>query len=388
MDLNSPASQKAADCPITFVMDDESAGTSEELTLLIRPEELSVGFPSRLSVNQTLGGAWADSFGEGIEEGSFSGTLGWRAAQGDTGGTERLLNLKTFVYSDWHARRAAAVAKGDDPALVKLILVDSLNSYSRVIAPRVFELKRSRSRPLLAQYRFGFVMLSHDLRGKDLQPTDESLFGTITSWIDSFTASINAITAKIKDVYKWIDTTIVAPIKKLVEKTMAIYTAIKKMVNAGIDMYKAGIGIIRQIGSIATLVTSALTNIFRSVALIKTIPNIAKAAIMGVTREFTNLFCLLKNSRVVMSYEDYDDLYGASNCSSTAGGRSVSAYSGATSNTFAVVAKQPNLPVSVSQGASNSLKVLANTDLITTNLPTDVINSNLAIVNTGLVVNT
>lgn len=378
MDLTTPASQKAADCPITFVMDDESAGTSDQLTLLIRPEELSIGFPSRLSVNQTLGGAWADNFGEGIEEGSFAGTLGWRASSDDSGGTERLINLKTFVYSDWHARRAAAVIKGDDPMLVKLMLVDTLNNYSRVIAPRVFELKRSKSRPLLAQYRFNFVMLSRDIVGKDLQGTDAG-FGTISSWVDSFTASINAITAKIKAAYKWIDKTIIAPIKTFVAKTMAIYKAIKDMVNAGV-------GIIRQIGSIATLVTQAATNIFRAVGLVMNIPNIAKAAIMGVTREFTNLFCLLKNAKKVMQYEDYDDVYGASNCSSTSGGRSISVYSGSTNNTFAAVAKQPALPVSVSQGASNSLKTLANTDLVTTTMPTGIINSNLASINAGLAV--
>lgn len=379
MDLTTPASQKAADCPITFVMDDESEGTSDQLTLLIRPEELSVGFPSRLSVNQTLGGAWADSFGEGIEEGTYAGTLGWRATSDDSGGTERLINLKTFVYSDWHARRAAAVARGDDPQMVKLTLVDTLNNYSRVIAPRVFELKRSKSRPLLAQYRFNFVMLSRDIVGKDLQGADDSFFGTITSWIDSFTASINAITAKIKAAYKWIDKTIIGPIKAFVGKIMGIYKAIKDMVNAGV-------GIIRQIGSIATLATQAVTNIFRSVALVMNIPNIAKAAIMGVTREFTNLFCLLKNAKKVMEYEDYDDIYGASNCSSTSGGRSISVYSGSTNNTFAAIAKQPSLPVSVSQGASNSLKNLANTDLVTTTMPANVINTNLATVNAGLTV--
>lgn len=379
MDLTTPASQKAEDCPITFVMEDESAGTSDQLTLLIRPEELSIGFPSRLSVNQTLGGAWADSFGEGIEEGTFAGTLGWRATSDDSGGTERLINLKTFAYSDWHARRAAAVAKGDDPAKVRLMLIDTLNNYSRVIAPKVFELKRSKSRPLLAQYRFNFVMLSRDLVGKELQGSDGSLFGTITSWMDSFTASIKSITAKIKQAYKWVDKTIIAPIKVFVAKTMAIYNSLRDMVNAGV-------GIIRQVGSIAQLATSAVTNIFRSAALVANIPNIGKAAIMNVTREFTNLFCLLRNAKKATSYEDYDDLYGASNCSSTAGGRSISVYSGSTNNTFAAVTKQPVLPVSVSQDANNSLKTLAGTDLVTTDMPASVISSNLAIINAGLVV--
>ena len=363
-------------------MDDESAGTSEEMTLLIRPEELSIGFPSRMSVNQTLGGAWADSFGEGLEEGTYSGTLGWRATSNDTGGTERLANLKNFVYSDWHARRAAAVAKGNDPSMVKLQLVDTLNNYSRVIAPRVFELKRSRSSPLLAKYRFNFVMLSRDLTGQDLLQSESGLGGildTVGSWIDSFTTSINNITNRIREAYRWIDKTIIKPVKAFVAKTMQIYKAVNNLVTAGV-------GIIRQVGSIATLATSAITNVLRTAALVINIPNIAKAAIMNVVREFTNIFCLLRNARSLLSYEDYSDIYGASNCSSTSGGRSISIYSGSTNNTFAAVAQQTRSPIIVTQNASNSLKSLASTDLVTTNLSPNTINSNLAIVNSGITV--
>lgn len=361
-------------------MEDESAGTSDEMTLLIRPEELSIGFPSRLSVNQTLGGGWADSFGEGLEEGTFSGTLGWRATSSDSGGTERLAKMKEFTYSDWHARRAAAVVKGDDPSMVRLILVDTLNNYSRVIAPRVFELKRSKSRPLLSQYRFNFVMLSKDVTRQDLLLSDTGfggILGTIGSWIDSFTSSINNITNRIREAYKWIDKTIIAPIKKFVATTMRLYTAVKNMVTAGV-------GIIRQIGSIATLATQAITNVLRAASLVINIPNIGKAAIMNVVREYSNLFCLLKNSKKFLDYEDYSDIYGASNCSSTSGGRSISIYSGSTNNTFAAVAKETPSPVVVSQAASNSMKTLAGTDLVTSPLPSPVIANNLNIANAGI----
>lgn len=384
MDLSTPASQKADECPITFVMEDESAGTSDELTLLIRPEELSIGFPSRMSVNQTLGGGWADSFGEGIEEGTYSGTLGWRATSDDTGGTERLAKMKDFTYSDWHARRAAAVVKGDDPSMVRLILVDTLNNYSRVIAPRIFELKRSKSRPLLSQYRFNFVMLSKDVTRQDLLLSDTGfggILGTLGAWIDSFTASINNITNRIREAYKWIDKTIIGPIKKFVATTMRLYTAVKNMVTAGV-------GIIRQIGSIATLATQAITNVLRAAAIVVNIPNIGKAAIMNVVREYTNLFCLLKNAKKVLDYEDYSDVYGASNCSSTGGGRSISVYSGSTNNTFAAIAKQTPSPVIVTQAASNSMKTIAGTDLVTTPLPSAVIASNLNVINSGLSVTT
>jgi hypothetical protein len=352
------------------------------MTLLIRPEELSIGFPSRMSVTQTLGGAWADSFGEGMEEGTYSGTTGWRATSSDSGGSERLAKLKEFVYSDWHARRAAAVVKGDDPAMVRLILVDTLNNYSRVIAPRVFDLKRSKSRPLLSQYRFNFVMLSKDVTRQELLLADTGfggILGTVGSWIDSFTASINNITNRIREAYKWIDKTIIAPIKKFVATTMRLYNAVRSMITAGV-------GIIRQLGSIATLATQAITNVFRAAALVLNIPNIAKAAIMNVVREFTNLFCLLKNARKFLDYEDYSDIYGASNCSSTSGGRSISIYSGSTNNTFAAVSQTSKSPVIVSQPASNSMKTLAGTDLVTTPLPNSIIASNLDIANAGITV--
>jgi hypothetical protein len=360
-------------------MDDESAGTNEEMTLLIRPEELSIGFPSRMSVNQTLGGAWADSFGEGLEEGTYAGTLGWRATSNDSGGIERLANLKNFAYSDWHARRAAAVAKGDDPAMVKLILVDTLNNYSRVIAPRVFELKRSKSRPLLAQYRFNFVMLSRDVTGKDLLSDTAfgGFLGTIGSWIDSFTMSINNITNRVKEAYRWIDRTIIAPVKAFVAKTQKLLGAVRNFVTAGV-------GIIRQVGSVAQLATAAAMNIFRAAALVINIPNIAKAAIMNVVREFTNLFCLLRNAKSALGYEDYSDLYGASNCSSTSGGRSISVYSGSNTNTFSAVTQTPASPVVVTQNASIGLRNLASADLVTTTLTPTTIGANLSAVNSGM----
>jgi len=387
MDLSTPATQKAADCPITFVMDDESAGTTDEFSLLIRPEQLTIGFPSRMTVNQSLGGGWADAFGEGLEEGTFAGTLGWRASSNDSGGIERLANMKRFVYSDWHAKRAAAVAKGDDPSKVKLILVDTLNNYTRVIAPRLFELQRSKNSPLMARYRFNFVMISKDATGSDLLGGDfGDLFGggllgsiasTVGSWVDSFTTSINNITVRIREAYKWVDKTIITPVRAVVGKTMQIYRAVN-------DMVTAGVGITRQVGSIATLATQAVSNVFKSAALVLGIPNIAKAAIMGVVREFSNIFCLLQNARKLLTYEDYSDIYGASNCSSTNGGRSISVYSGSTNNTFSAVSATSRNVVQLTQSASNSLKSLASTDLVTTPLSTSVIKSSLNVANAGL----
>jgi len=384
MDLTTPQSQKAGDKPITFVVDDRSGNTHDEMTLLIRPEELSIGFPSRLTVNQTLGGGWADSFGVGLEEGTFAGTTGWRATSDDSGGTERMIKLKRMVLDDWHNKRAAAIARGDDPIKVKLFLLDNLNDLWREIAPRQFELKRSKSRPLLSQYRFSFVTLSRDMTGAVLPAAiggDStflgSILGKVGSWIDSFNASINAITAKIKQVYQWVDKNIVAPVKAFVAKTQALLTTVRNAVSAGM-------GVIRQLGSVVSLATKAVSNVLSAASLVIGLPNTAKATIMGVVREFTNLTCLVKNARRALTYEDYSDIYGASNCSSTAGGKSVSIYSG--KNTFQAISTTASSGYRLTQQAASSLTALANTDLVTTALPASSIASHLTAINNGLAV--
>lgn len=384
MDLTPPQSQKADAKPITFVLDDESARTHEEMTLLIRPEELSMTFPNRMTVNQSLGGAWGDGFGDGLEEGVYAGTLGWRATSNDTGGTERLIKLRDFVLHDWNKKREAAVTKGDDPSKVKLFLLDNLNDVWRQIATRQFELKRSKSSPLLTRYRFSFVTLSRDMTGAFLPPKPiESdsflggLLGHVGSWIDSFTASINKITEKVKQAYQWVDKNIVAPVKTFVGKTTQLLGAVRNLV-------ASGVGIVRQLGSVVSLATQAVSNIFRAASLVVGLPNIAKASLMGVVREFSNLTCLVKNARSALSYEDYSDLYGASNCSSTSGGRSISVYSG--TNTFSAVSTTPSQGYNLTGQAATSLKSLATADLVARPLSSSSIGAHLGNINRGLAV--
>lgn len=384
MNFQTPETQKSEDRPITFVMDDDSAGTSDELTMLIRPEDLSIGFPSRMSVNQTLGGGWADNFGEGLEEGTFSGTLGWRATNFDTGGTERLASMKAFTYTDWHLRRERAIAKGDDPNKVKLILVDTLNSYARIIAPRVFELKRSRSRPLLAQYRFSFVVLSKDLTGATLSATNDSggflgsILGTAGSWLDSLSSSINNITSYVRTAYTWIDKNIVKPVQGFVAKTQGLLNSVRGFV-------AAGVGIAKQVVGVAQMATKAALNIFRSASMVIGLPAMAKGLLMSIAGEFSNCFCLMKNAvRSLSSYEDFTTAFGASNCSSTTFGRGISSYSGALTNTFSSVMATNTSVVSVTQAASAGLSKLANVDLVKDTLPSSTISSALGSINSGL----
>src|SRR5277367_3573779 len=75
-----PPSQKVGSAPISFIFIDGSipAPNTWTLNLVIRPEELTRTDPSRMTVQQTLGGAWADDFGPGLGSINISGTTGWR----------------------------------------------------------------------------------------------------------------------------------------------------------------------------------------------------------------------------------------------------------------------------------------------------------------------
>lgn len=91
---------------------------------------------------------------------------------------------------------------------------------------------------------------------------------------------------------------------------------------------------------------------------------------MQVAGAYSNIYCVLRNAlRQQIYYEDYNPLFGASNCSSTSGGRPISSLSG--QNPFySVVPTQRPLPVAVNGSAQDGLRTLANNDPVLSPLPT------------------
>lgn len=135
------------------------------VNLTIRPEELTRFEPSRLAVQSTLGGAWADSFDRGIATIKISGHTGWRGAGaaglglGGLSGEAQFQTLRTNAFVGWHNARAQIVASGGDPSVVTLTFVDTLNLFSDIVAPKSFTLRRSKSRPLLMMYSIEMLVL-------------------------------------------------------------------------------------------------------------------------------------------------------------------------------------------------------------------------------------
>lgn len=363
MFTSPPSSQKAEVRPISFVLDDQATGgPPASVDLVIRPEDLTRNDPSRLNVQQTLGGAWADNFGPGVPTILISGHTGWRPTFASGDGGERFQQLYDQVYVQWHERRAAAVQMGIDPDLVKLVFADALDDFSVVVAPMAFTLQRSRSRPLLYQYRINLTVLGDDVDGGGLFGALGGLFNADVleaAGLDSLTASINEITAAINDVHHWVDRTLVAPVRTFMQQTARLYGAVRGAV-AAVD------GIAGSLISVAQMTAQAGINIFRSVAAVANLPSQIRARLMQVSGAYTNIFCVLRNAlRQQIYYEDYSPIFGASNCSSTSGGRPISVLSG--QNPFySVVPTRAPLPVTLTESAQSSLRTLAANDPVLT----------------------
>lgn len=157
-----PSSQKAAACPIGFALDDGVSGNLTIVNLYIRPEDLQKVDPVSGTATRTFGGGWSDIFGQGLSKIQISGHTGWRGSPA-LDGAALFQQLYTQIYQGWLQARATAVAQGQSPDVVKLMFVDTLNSFSGSVQIDSFVLKRSRARPLLAMYAISMTVLDTDL---------------------------------------------------------------------------------------------------------------------------------------------------------------------------------------------------------------------------------
>ncbi len=371
--LTSAKSQKAEDKPISFVLQ-SADGSMKSVSLFIRPEDMSIVFPSRMSVNQTLGGAWIDAFGEGLQQATISGTTGWHTAPDGKDGIDRLIQLKNEFFTKWHDLRAAAIKAGNDPNKVKLRFVDNLNRYSRVIAPGVFEVRRSKSRPLLAMYRFSFTAVANPKAAaavKSALSLDPSGFG-----LSSLLSSLNTIKGYINSAKTFINTQILAPVKAFMNMSHQLLTAVQSTIAAGVSLAGSVI-------SVARAIAQTGVNIFRTLASVAGIPALMKATLMQVASAYSNIFCVLKNAlKAPKTYENYTSLYGASNCSSTSGGSPASQY--ANVNAFYSVAPAASTYPSVSTEAMSSMNAIIKSDVVLAPMTVQQIGAGVATINAGV----
>lgn len=319
--------------PIGFYLTG-GAGLPTRINLPIRPEELTRTETSRLQVNQTIGGAWADSFGPGLGKITLAGHCGWRGAF-FLPGEEVFFALRETVFQAWHDRRRAAAENGQDPTQVRLYYADTLNDIRGEVAPQSFALRRSKASPLLFRYQISLVLLGDRIGG--IAGVLDGITRAMTNPL-RFLAGITGIG------------NIIATVGSLIADGLSMLQGARDMA-----LYVAGFGlsILGQVQGVAQefrgvfdgannllLNTArrysvAVRNAFWALAAIPGMPSQARATLMAVAAGFQDAACTMSTSFNAGRYFDsFEDLFGASNCSSTAGGRSWSTYAEERSNPF------------------------------------------------------
>jgi len=356
--------QSQATRPISFIYHNlnNANGTNgrapKEMTLTIRPEELTRTDTSRLTTHHTLGGAFADSFGKAIPTVQIAGHTGW--GQGtQQNGLDTFIALHQFIYEQWHRDRATAVNTGLDPDHVKLLFHDQLDQFTWVVAPASFVLKRNKSNPLLSYYQINLTWLSSDVK-ETLDALEQSRSSGLGGVIDSWQASLDTIDKLADDAIKGIND-FLGPVHEFIGKAVALTAKIShsvlSVIQSGNNITNAATG---NLFSIASGLTQATGNIMAAVSAVANIPESLKAKAMLLRSAFLNLFCLLKNTLNPARQLPVYDIYGASLCSSTAGGSPPLTLLG--TNTFERVLQGVDEQYTVSRDAENKIRQLAAVD--------------------------
>lgn len=337
--MATPTSQKASERPISFVLHDTAAGAAPFVfDMVIRPEELTRTEPSRLAINQTFGedGGFVDNFGPNLGQITLAGTTGWRGGALDDG-LALMQRLRQTVFVEWHAARKRAVERGQDPSLVRLIFVDALDDFAWVCAPQQFVLRRNKARPLLASYQIQLVKLGEDVSEEDRQAAQTNGAGQAVSELalrERQAAGIESLQQSITQVSAYLASlsttaadaigTMRLPLFRLVDETQRALVSAVTLASA---IRSAATTVVDEVVFNAALLSRAAMNATYAAQAITTLPQVLRGELQRGASAIRNAFCLLANvfggSRY---YDDYSAFFGASNCSSTWVGGTLSPY--------------------------------------------------------------
>lgn len=383
-----PTPQLAGLRPIAFVLDNLGA-FSQQVILPIRPEDLTRSEPSRATVHQTLGRditGWVDEFGAGLPSLNISGTTGWRFREGiNMDGEAAFHALNDLVMKDYHAAKQAAIDAGINPALVKLIFVDLLDNFTWSVVPTQFQLRRSKSRPLLFQYNISLQAIDVDIETPMLVlPTRGTPAAGLTA-LERATMKIAGLVTKIEGAVSAALKTVnsvLAPIANTVKQFVGLANAVFGVVNSVIRGVKNVItGAVNGVIGIARDIATVGQNLFRTFNSIRELPSDIKGILSSAASAFNEVRCIFGNAlRPRKTYEDYTGLYGASNCSSTTGGRPDSPY--ANMNAFNLIQPEPNVATMNTQ-AQASVQSMARMDPVLAPLPYPEIGRHMTNIVTG-----
>lgn len=353
--LAAPPSQKPGDRPISFTFDNLATGAAPVIVpLTIRPEELTRTEVSRLTVQQTLGGAWADDFGAGLTTINISGHTGWRGFQG-VDGMALFQNLRATVFTNWQLARNNARATGVDPNLIQLIFADALDTTIDVVAPINFTLRRSKSRPLLCQFQISMIGL-----GDTPTPAQPSFLSSLVQslGLSTIVAAVSQVVSAINSAVNFVEANIIGPIVAFMNTAVSVF-------NEAVAIIETPAAVVSLITGIASSLAQCGMNMFNTLGAVMTNPANVTGSLMQVSAAFSDIFCVMENAIAQQqTYPIYTALYGASNCSSTVPGSSPqSQYTlNGTNPFYDVIGTNSPPPITVSPAAQQAIDTILFTD--------------------------
>lgn len=384
-----PSSQLPGRRPISFLLDN-GGSIGAPVTLTIRPEDLTRNEPARATVYQTLGrevSGWVDHFGEGLPSVSISGHTGWRDMAGSgTDGAAAFAKLNHLVVRDFPAAKQAAIDSGRNPGGVKLLFVDMLDDFVWSVAPTQFTLRRNKSSPLLYRYNINLQAVSTSIDDIGvLLPffgNVQSGMGALDRAVDAISGFSGSIEGLVSKALGFVDS-ILGPIAKTISKFVALANRVFAAVNGVIRGVKNFVtGVANRFIAMASDLANVGRNIFRTINAIRNLPADLKASLGRVASAFNEVACIFKNSlRPRKTYEDYTGMYGASNCSSTTGGRQDSAY--ANLNAFEQMQSEKNV-ATANSAALAGIASLKRADPVLAPMPIQEVGRNVTNIVTGL----
>lgn len=363
----APTSQKIR--PISFILSD-GGGIRGSVTLPIRPEDLNRTEGSRSTVHQTMGRSpgpvgWVDNFGPALPSCSINGTTGWRVAE-STGmdGFDSFEALNQLVQRDYHDAKQEHINAGLDPAFVQLIFVDTLDRFAWSVVPTQFVLRRSKSRPLLYQYQIALQAVSTDI---ELPSPDGVVSGNQTAAVAALKSSSDAIEAGVGGLSvpaTLAPSTSLSSLMAFAKKAVGVFRAVADAITSVGHVADAAFS---QLLSLAADLASVGLSVFRALVQVANLPLSMYQRALRIATNFNELVCIFANAlKPKKVYEEYSPLYGASNCSSTTGGRKPSIYAG--QNVFALM--QPAAAgVGVTSAAAQSIAAVKYADPVLAPLP-------------------
>ncbi len=357
----TPSTQK--DRPISFMLWDNLASAQlAQIGLVIRPEELTRTDPSRINDTQTLGGAWSDNFGEGLSSLTLSGHTGWRGTAKEDG-LALFQRLYETVFKQWHELRRNNADSGIDPDGIELIFNDRMDNITVVVSPGQFQLRRHKSRPLLAQYNINMTIL-RDASEEALIEADK-ITAAISNPRGRYRAASVSMSETIRQQQEWaktVDGVLGFSLSGVAQSVLDTSVELLKSVQDNVDIASGFIdATLAPLLFTATAFQQAARNAFQVLAAPANLAIQVKRALMSIAAAFNNAYCTLVNGfGLLTQFPDFSDLFGASTCSSTGGGRPASIY--ARENPFVSMFPLETRPVSVTQNSTLALNTLRQAD--------------------------